>query len=163
MVVGIGGNGVGQVLVAVAAAFLVRFISGPEPALPPEHEIELEDGEKEDGDVQVDEEEAPASGKVTPVTIRWRNISCSLSDKSAKSVSFLLFSSFLKSLVVLENAAPELNSGVSVSFHHYGFSLEGKKLVPYIMIFDSHKFVGLSLFVSCKCISASLPLFSSRV
>lgn len=94
-VMSLGGNGVGQVLVAVAAAILVRLFSGPEPPLPPEYDIELEDGEKGDGDIEVGEE-APASGKVTPVKIRWCNISCSLSDKSSKSVSFFLFSSFFK-------------------------------------------------------------------
>ncbi|KAG7032043.1 ABC transporter G family member 7 [Cucurbita argyrosperma subsp. argyrosperma] len=88
-VMSLGGNGVGQVLVAVAAAFLVRHLSGPEPALPSECDIELEDGEKEDGDIEVGEE-APVSGKVTPVTIRWCNISCFLSDKSSKSVRWLL-------------------------------------------------------------------------
>lgn len=85
-VMSLGANGVGQVLVAVAAAFLVRHLSGPEPALPSEYDVELEDGEKEDGDIEVGEE-APVSGKVTPVTIRWCNISCFLSDKSSKSVS----------------------------------------------------------------------------
>ncbi|XP_023541127.1 ABC transporter G family member 7 [Cucurbita pepo subsp. pepo] len=88
-IMSIGGNGVGQVLVAVAAAFLVRIFSGPEPALLLEHDIELEDWEEVDGDIEVGEE-SPASRKVSPVTIRWRNITCSLSDKSSKSVRFLL-------------------------------------------------------------------------
>lgn len=94
-VMSLGGNGVGQVLVAVAAALLVRLFSGPEPALLPDYDIELEDGEKEDGDIELCEE-PPASGKVMPVTIRWCNISCSLSEKSSESVSLLLFSSFFK-------------------------------------------------------------------
>lgn len=92
-VMSLGGNGVGQVLVAMVATLLVRHFSGPEPALSPDYDIELEDGEKEDGDIELGEE-APVSGKVMPVIIRWCNISCSLSEKSSKSVSFLLFSSF---------------------------------------------------------------------
>ncbi|KAG7012980.1 ABC transporter G family member 7, partial [Cucurbita argyrosperma subsp. argyrosperma] len=72
-IMSIGGNGVGQVLVAVAAALLVRIFSGPEPALLLEHDIELEDWEKVDGDIEVGEE-SPVSRKVSPVTIRWRNI-----------------------------------------------------------------------------------------
>ncbi|GLU04659.1 hypothetical protein SLE2022_217970 [Rubroshorea leprosula] len=81
----VGGNGVGQILAAVAAALLFRLFSGPGPALVPENEP---DGEGENDDVAGDE--APVTGKVSPVTIRWRNITCSLSDKSSKSVRFLL-------------------------------------------------------------------------
>ncbi|GLT35031.1 hypothetical protein SLA2020_095160 [Shorea laevis] len=81
----VGGNGVGQILAAMAAALLFRLFSGPGPALVPENEP---DGEGENGDDAGDE--APVTGKVSPVTIRWRNITCSLSDKSSKSVRFLL-------------------------------------------------------------------------
>ncbi|KAL7203232.1 hypothetical protein ACSBR2_016520 [Camellia fascicularis] len=35
--------------------------------------------------------DAPVSGKLSPVTIRWSNITCSLSDKSSKAVSVSLF------------------------------------------------------------------------
>ncbi|GKU90212.1 hypothetical protein SLEP1_g4233 [Rubroshorea leprosula] len=81
----VGGNGVGQILAAIAAALLFRLFSGPGPALVPENEP---DGESENDDVAGDE--APVTGKVSPVTIRWSNITCSLSDKSSKSVRFLL-------------------------------------------------------------------------
>lgn len=86
---GLGGNGVGRVLLAVAAAFLVRLFSGPGPALLPETQPEDHDdwddfaGDGDDGGL-------PASGKVFPVTILWRNITCSLSEKSSQSVRFLL-------------------------------------------------------------------------
>ncbi|KAG6573915.1 ABC transporter G family member 7, partial [Cucurbita argyrosperma subsp. sororia] len=125
----IGGNGVGQVLVAVAAALLVRIFSGPEPALLLEHDIELEDWEKVDGDIEVGEE-SPVSRKVSPVTIRWRNITCSLSDKSSKSVIFLAFSSFFKSICVLENAVEYEDSeyGVSLCFSPLGFHFLGKEI-----------------------------------
>ena len=83
--VGLGGNGVGQVLAAVAAALLFRLFSGPGPAMLPENEAE-DDGDEIAGDGEGGE--APISGKVFPVTILWRNITCSLSDKSSKSVSY---------------------------------------------------------------------------
>ncbi|XP_010243793.1 PREDICTED: ABC transporter G family member 7 [Nelumbo nucifera] len=85
-IVGLGGKGVGQILAAVAAALLLRLFSGPGPALLPENEADGDDDYpgKDDGG------EAPVTGKVTPVTIRWTNITCSLSDKSGKMVRFLL-------------------------------------------------------------------------
>ncbi|KAL4301667.1 hypothetical protein GQ457_10G029600 [Hibiscus cannabinus] len=87
VVSGIGGNGVGQILAAMAAALLIRLFSGPGPAISPEDETSDENGE----DVSVDGDDAPPSaGKVFPVTITWRNINCSLSDKRSKSVRFLL-------------------------------------------------------------------------
>lgn len=91
VVTGLGGNGIGQVLIAVAAAFLLRLFSGPGPALLPDTEPEdREDNEEFDGDG--DAGEAPVPGKVLPVTIRWRSITCSLSDKSSTLVtSFCLF------------------------------------------------------------------------
>ncbi|XP_057734528.1 ABC transporter G family member 7 [Arachis stenosperma] len=88
MVVGFGGSGIGQVVAAVAVSFLLRLFTSPGPALPP-------DDEDNDGGYDVPENgihdaEAPPSGKVTPVTIRWNNINCSLSDKSSKFVRILL-------------------------------------------------------------------------
>ena len=83
-VVKFGGNGFGQVLAAAAVALLLRLFSGPGPALVPD------DGEFNDDDKNNDfsgNDEAPIPGKVVPVTIRWRNITCSLSDKSNKQVS----------------------------------------------------------------------------
>ncbi|RZB89252.1 ABC transporter G family member 7-like isoform X1 [Glycine soja] len=79
MIVGFGGSGLGQVVIAVAVSFLVRVFSAPGPALSPENEAD--DVPENDSD----DAEAPTSGKVTPVTIQWRNINCSLSDKSSKS------------------------------------------------------------------------------
>ncbi|KNA18198.1 hypothetical protein SOVF_073000 [Spinacia oleracea] len=80
----IGGNGVGQVLVAVAAALFVRLFSGPGPVLFPESDFDDENSEFDDSG------ESPVDRKVFPVTIRWSNITCSLSDKKSKSVRFLL-------------------------------------------------------------------------
>jgi ABC-type multidrug transport system fused ATPase/permease subunit len=80
VVSGIGGNGVGGALAAVAAALLVRLFAGPGIALLPEDEAEDDYAETEDG----------GGDSIRPVTIRWRNITCSLSDKSSKSVRFLL-------------------------------------------------------------------------
>ncbi|XP_058182439.1 ABC transporter G family member 7 isoform X2 [Rhododendron vialii] len=79
-----GKGGVGQILAAVAAALLFRLFSGPGPALSPEDESDGGgEGEFEDG-----EDKSP--GKVSPVTIKWSNITCSLSDKSSQAVRFLL-------------------------------------------------------------------------
>lgn len=77
---GIGGNGVGRLLAAVAAAMLVRIFSGPGIALLPENEADDDFSDTE----ETGDDSSP--GKVRPVTIRWRNITCSLSDKSSKSV-----------------------------------------------------------------------------
>lgn len=82
---GLGGNGVGQILAAVAAALLFRLFSGPGPAVLPENEVE-DDRDEIAGDTEGGE--APIAGKVFPVTIQWSNITCSLSDKSSKSVSY---------------------------------------------------------------------------
>ncbi|XWS34519.1 hypothetical protein CRYUN_Cryun21dG0045200 [Craigia yunnanensis] len=81
-----GGNGVGQILAAMAAALLLRLFSGPGPALLPENE----NGEENDDDSVTGDDAPPSAGKVFPVTITWRSITCSLADKHSKSVRFLL-------------------------------------------------------------------------
>lgn len=85
---GIGGNGVGRLLAAVAAAMLVRLFSGPGIALLPENDTD-DDFSETEGAGEEDGDSSP--GKVRPVTIRWRNITCSLSDKSSKSVRTFSF------------------------------------------------------------------------
>ncbi|KAJ9140845.1 hypothetical protein P3X46_031442 [Hevea brasiliensis] len=87
-VVKFGGNCFGQVLAAAAVTLLLRFFSGPGPALLPEDEFS--DDEKNDVSGDDKTREASVDGKVVPVTIRWSNITCSLSDKSSKQVRFLL-------------------------------------------------------------------------
>ncbi|TYH31478.1 hypothetical protein ES288_A01G176500v1 [Gossypium darwinii] len=84
MVSGIGGNGMGQILAAMAAALLFRLFSGPGPASLPEDET------CEENDSVNRDDAPPSAGKVFPVSITWRNITCSLSDKHSKSVRFLL-------------------------------------------------------------------------
>ncbi|XP_047341366.1 ABC transporter G family member 7 isoform X2 [Impatiens glandulifera] len=87
-IVGIGGKGgVGQVLGAVAFALLFRLFSGPKLSQFPETDSEDDDDGADGG---FDDEEVHSGGKVTPVTLRWSNISCALSDKSSKSIRFLL-------------------------------------------------------------------------
>ncbi|KAJ4794289.1 ABC-2 type transporter family protein [Rhynchospora pubera] len=91
----------GQLLAAVAAALLVRIITGVGPVLfPPEEDAT----ETEDADAGDEEEESDGSGiqgvtpTPTPVTIRWTRITCSLSpslsvsvsDKHGSTVRFLL-------------------------------------------------------------------------
>lgn len=75
------GGGVGKLVTAVAAALLLRLFSGPGPVILPENE---EDDDERNGE---ENGEAPPNGKVSPVTIRWTDITCSLSDNSFKSVS----------------------------------------------------------------------------
>ncbi|KAH9794844.1 ABC transporter G family member 7 [Citrus sinensis] len=91
VVAGIGGNGVGQVLAAVAVSLLFRLFTGPGPALVTDDDSAYgDDDERNDVAEAIGDGEAPVDGKVFPVTIRWQNITCSLSDKSSKSVRFLL-------------------------------------------------------------------------
>ncbi|XP_010554427.1 PREDICTED: ABC transporter G family member 7-like [Tarenaya hassleriana] len=87
VVSGIGGNGVSRVLAAMAAGLLFRLFSGPGLTLLPDSDADDGDGEM---DGAGDEDEASFPRKVRPVTILWKNITCSLSDKSFKSVRFLL-------------------------------------------------------------------------
>uniref|UniRef100_A0A803PBI8 ABC transporter domain-containing protein n=1 Tax=Cannabis sativa TaxID=3483 RepID=A0A803PBI8_CANSA len=84
IVTGLGESGLGKALAAIAAAFLFRMFSGPGPALLPENSAD-----DDDIDDQSDFD-GGHTGNVVPVTIRWRSITCSLSDKSSKSVRFLL-------------------------------------------------------------------------
>lgn len=83
-----GGNGLGHVLAAAVVTLLVRLFSCPGPVLSPENENEDHGVEEE---MDVDGGEAPDSGKFLPVTIRWSNITCSLSEKSSESVSSRCF------------------------------------------------------------------------
>ncbi|CAA7037481.1 unnamed protein product [Microthlaspi erraticum] len=84
---GIRGNGVGRVLAAVAAAMLVRLFclfSGPGIAYYPRTtptviSLRRKDQE-EDGDL--------SPRKVRPVTIQWRNITCSLLLTVRETLSF---------------------------------------------------------------------------
>ncbi|EPS57384.1 hypothetical protein M569_17434, partial [Genlisea aurea] len=75
-------GGVGQLLAAVAAAVLLRLFSGAGPASEPDAPPPSDEEESGDG--------VRRKGSVAPVTIKWTNINCSLSDKSSKSVRFLL-------------------------------------------------------------------------
>lgn len=80
-----GGNGLGHVIAAAAVTLLVRLFTLPSPAgLLPENEGD-DPRDKEDKDA--DGGKAPVSGKVPPVTVRWSNITCSISRKSSEPVS----------------------------------------------------------------------------
>uniref|UniRef100_A0A1D1ZJP5 ABC transporter G family member 7 n=1 Tax=Anthurium amnicola TaxID=1678845 RepID=A0A1D1ZJP5_9ARAE len=85
------GSGLGQVLAALAAAFVLRLLAGPGPALPTAPEEEEEEDEAQDGSGDSGARAgAGHAGRVPPVTIRWSNITCTLSDKRGKTVRFLL-------------------------------------------------------------------------
>ncbi|KOM31407.1 hypothetical protein LR48_Vigan01g096200 [Vigna angularis] len=81
MVVGFAGSGFDKVAIALTVSFLIHVFSAPSPALSLDND---HDDTQENGS---NDAEAPPAGKVTPVTIRWRNINCCLSDKSSKNVS----------------------------------------------------------------------------
>ncbi|KAI3956344.1 hypothetical protein MKW92_008376 [Papaver armeniacum] len=88
------GNGMGQVLAAIAAALLLRLFSGPGPSLFPEEQDDddnFDDGKERKNDDE-EEEKTPIPGvlSVKPITVQWSNITCSLSEKSGKTVRFLL-------------------------------------------------------------------------
>ncbi|CAD6239367.1 unnamed protein product [Miscanthus lutarioriparius] len=70
-------RGLGQLLAALAAAFFVRAIAGPGPALLPPAEDDAEAGEG-------------GGGGVPPVTIRWARITCALKNKRGEVARFLL-------------------------------------------------------------------------
>lgn len=69
-----------------AAALLLCLFSGSGTEFPPETDAD----DDKDNDAIDHKAETPGVGKVIPVTIRWRNINCSLSDKSSTAVSFHL-------------------------------------------------------------------------
>ncbi|KAI9087121.1 hypothetical protein K1719_030956 [Acacia pycnantha] len=84
-----GGNGLGHVIAVAAVTLLVRLFFCPAPAaLLPENEND-DPSNKEEKDAD-DGGKASVSGKVSPVTVRWSNITCSLSCKSSEPVKFLL-------------------------------------------------------------------------
>lgn len=84
MVVGFDGRAAGRILAALAAAFFFRAISGAGPALP---QAEEADEDKEEQRDSAGDEDASGSASVVPVTIRWRSITCTLSDKRGGRVS----------------------------------------------------------------------------
>ncbi|KAJ6819849.1 ABC transporter G family member 7 [Iris pallida] len=81
---GFDGRGLGRLLVALAAAFFVRAITGVGPALAPPEE------EEDEGLAPAENSDEESPVKVAPVTIRWSRITCSLSDKRGNTVRFLL-------------------------------------------------------------------------
>jgi hypothetical protein len=75
-------RGLGQLLAALAAAFFVRAIRGPGPALlPPADDTEDDETDTEAGE--------GGGGGVPPVTIRWARITCALKNKRGEVVSSL--------------------------------------------------------------------------
>ncbi|XP_042462143.1 ABC transporter G family member 7-like [Zingiber officinale] len=85
MAVGFDGRAMGRILAALAAAFFFRVISGVGPALPPA--VDADEDKEEQRDSAGDED---ASGSVVPVTIQWRSVTCTLSDKRGARTRFLL-------------------------------------------------------------------------
>ena len=87
------GSGLGQLVGALLAAFFLRLVTGPGPELlASPGEDETEDSDSHKGGV--------AKSDVAPVTIRWSNISCTLSDKRGKLVSERFLLSFIFILLI---------------------------------------------------------------
>lgn len=83
----------GQALAAIAAVLLLRLFSGPSMLLENEDgdvadPIVNDDGDVADPIVDDDGDEGIEQGRVYPAAIRWRNFTCSLSDKSSNTVKF---------------------------------------------------------------------------
>lgn len=80
-------GGLGQLLLAVGAALLLRMFSAPGPALLLDNEEEEEENDYETNIDDAGKDAPVVTGKVFPVAIKWKNITCSLSNKSSQSVS----------------------------------------------------------------------------
>ncbi|ERN00035.1 ABC transporter G family member 7 isoform X1 [Amborella trichopoda] len=82
---GVARGGMGQIIVGLAAAFLVRILSSPGPSISPENDTEDKDSGQND-----DQGEAEIAGKISPLTLQWSNITCSWLNKAGKPVRYLL-------------------------------------------------------------------------
>lgn len=75
--------GVNQLLVSVAIALFIRLVTTPDPVL-------LESPDDDPASETVSSNDAEGKEKVTPVTLQWGKISCTLSDSRGRLVRFLL-------------------------------------------------------------------------
>lgn len=127
------GGGLGQLLLAVGAALLLRMFSAPGPALLLDNEEEEDDDYESNVDAGKD---APVvTGKVFPVTIKWKNITCCLSNKSSQSVRtvYLYFHSISLIIIIRFVRGKTIYSVllrvffVSGMVLEYPFKIEGQK------------------------------------
>lgn len=78
---------IAKILATLVAALAIRIFALPGPVIVGRTQSEDEDRKEED---QENNEDKEIHGKIVPVTLQWRNITCTLSDKSRKLTRFLL-------------------------------------------------------------------------
>lgn len=78
---------IAKILATLVAALAIRIFALPGPVIVGRTQSQDEDRKEED---QENNEEKEIHGKIVPVTLQWRNITCTLSDKSRKLTRFLL-------------------------------------------------------------------------
>lgn len=78
---------IAKILATLVAALAIRIFALPGPVIPGQTQSQDDDRKEEDQENNEDEE---VHGNIVPVTLQWRNITCTLSDKSRKLTRFLL-------------------------------------------------------------------------
>lgn len=78
---------IAKILATLVAALAIRIFALPGPVIPGRTQSQDDDRKEEDQENNEDEE---VHGNIVPVTLQWRNITCTLSDKSRKLTRFLL-------------------------------------------------------------------------
>lgn len=78
---------IAKILATLVAALAIRIFALPGPVIVGRTQSQDEDRKEED---QENNEDKEILGKIVPVTLQWRNITCTLSDKSRKLTRFLL-------------------------------------------------------------------------
>lgn len=86
--------GVNQLLVSVAIALFMRLVTTPDPVL-------LESPDDDPASETVSSNDAEGKEKVTPVTLQWGKISCTLSDSRGRLVRFQILWNSNSSVVVV--------------------------------------------------------------
>lgn len=76
-----GIGGINQLLVSVALALFLRLVTAPDSAL-------LESPDDDPASETLSSNDAEGNDKVTPVTLQWGRISCTLSDNRGRLVRF---------------------------------------------------------------------------
>lgn len=78
---------IAKILATLVAALAIRIFALPGPVILGRTQSQDDDRKEEDQENNEDEE---VHGNIVPVTLQWRNITCTLSDKSRKLTRFLL-------------------------------------------------------------------------
>lgn len=79
---------IAKVLATIVTALTIRLFALLGPVIVGQAQSQ-DDGMKEENQEKIEDEEI--HGKIVPVTLQWRKITCTLSDKAKKLVSFFEF------------------------------------------------------------------------